>query len=247
MTRPALGIIGGTVLTELADLTQAQDREVQTPFGAPSGPLRWGRLADRDVVFVFRHGSGHRLAPHAVNYRANIHALAQAGVKKVIATAAVGGIGAAMYPGRVVLPDQLIDYSWGRAHSFCGDAGPLLQHIEFTQPYDRDLRAALAAGGQAGKIDFVARGVHGITQGPRLETAAEIERMARDGCDIVGMTGMPEAALAREAGLAYACCAVVVNWAAGRGSQAIHAQIETHIEQGGALLGQLLAHVIPRL
>lgn len=245
MAAAPIGIIGGTALARLAGLDGAREEVVYTDYGAPSGPLLSGRLAGRDLLFLCRHGPKHALAPHAINYRANIRALADAGVEQIIAAAAVGGIADSAAPGRLVVPDQIIDYSWGRSPCF-DDGGPV-SHLEFTEPYDPTLRAALiGAAGELG-LDPLDKAVHGITQGPRLETAAEIRRMARDGCDIVGMTGMPEAALAREAGLAYACCAVVVNWAAGRGVGAIHAEIERHLRDGMAALEAVLERALPQL
>ncbi|WP_353253223.1 S-methyl-5'-thioinosine phosphorylase [Salinisphaera sp. PC39] len=241
-----VGIIGGTALSGPHGLDAGRESPVATPYGTPSGPLVRGRWAGREVVFLHRHGPEHRLAPHAINYRANIRALADAGVERIVAASAVGGIGPEMRPGRVVIPDQLIDYTWGRAHSFADEEGPV-PHVDFTQPYDPDLRAVLVNAARGLDLDAVTRAVHGVTQGPRLETAAEIDRMDRDGCDIVGMTGMPEAALAREAGLAYACCAVVVNAAAGRGEGAIHAEIERTLAEGMATLGRLLDAVLPDL
>lgn len=245
-----IGIIGGTALANLAALDNAETRDATTTaYGPPSGPLVRGRLADRDVCFVMRHGPGHRLAPHRINYRANIRALADAGCRQVIAIAAVGGISDAMRGGRIVIPDQIIDYSWGRAHSFYDDPdGGALDHVDFTTPYDATLRDALARSAAELELDPAVGGVHGVTQGPRLETAAEIDRMALDGCDIVGMTGMPEAALAREAGLDYACCAVVVNKAAGRsGGTAIHAEIETTLARGMADIQAILDTTLTRL
>lgn len=245
-----IGVIGGTALADLAALEAAETRaDFQTPWGAPSGPLVRGHLAGRAVCFLMRHGPGHKLAPHRINYRANIQALADAGCKQVIAIAAVGGITDAMRAGRIVIPDQIIDYSWGRAHSFYDDEhGALLDHIDFTEPYDAALSKTLVDTATGLDFDPAAGGVHGVTQGPRLETAAEIDRMARDGCDIVGMTGMPEAALAREAGLDYACCAVVVNKAAGRsGGAAIHAEIEATLAQGMADIERLLVAALPAL
>lgn len=243
-----IGIVGGTALSGPVGLADGgREETAATAYGPPSGPLVRGRWAGRDVVFLHRHGAGHRLSPHAINYRANVRALADAGVRRVIAAAAVGGITADMRPGRIVIPDQLIDYTWGRAHSFADEEAGFVPHIDFTQPYDPGLRAALTAAASRLELDVATRAVHGITQGPRLETAAEIDRMERDGCDIVGMTGMPEAALAREAGLDYVCCAVVVNAAAGRGTGAIHAEIERTLEQGMATLARLLAAVIPEL
>ncbi|RJS92040.1 S-methyl-5'-thioinosine phosphorylase [Salinisphaera sp. Q1T1-3] len=245
-----IGVIGGTALAELAGVVeQAPPAPVDTEFGVTSGPLVRGRYSGRDVVFVMRHGPGHAIAPHAINYRANIAALAAAGCRQVIAIAAVGGITEAMSPGRIVIPHQIIDYSWGRAHSLHDDpARGTLDHIDFTDPYDEPLRQVLRQAAQARDLDPAEAAVHGITQGPRLETAAEIDRMARDGCDIVGMTGMPEASLAREAGLAYACCAVVVNKAAGRtGGLAIHAEIEATLARAMGDVEGLLTDVLPAL
>jgi len=245
-----IGIIGGTALAELAGIDSDHALvDVETPFGAPSGPMLAGRLAGRDVRFVMRHGPGHKLTPHRINYRANIRALADAGCRQVIAIAAVGGITEPMRSGRIVIPHQIIDYSWGRAHSFYDDPDTgTLDHIDFTTPYAQQLRDGLIHAGQTLDMDPACHAVHGITQGPRLETAAEIDRMARDGCDIVGMTGMPEAALAREAGLDYACCAVVVNKAAGRsGGAAIHAEIEATLAQGIQDIEQILLAVVPAL
>lgn len=249
MHNRAIGIIGGTALAAGPEGFAEEGREAvaETPYGAPSGPLIHGRWAGREVVFLHRHGTDHRLAPHAINYRANIRALADAGVCRVIAASAVGGISAGMRPGRVVIPDQIIDYSWGRAHSFTDAEDGAVPHVDFTEPYDLELRTALADAAESLELDFAFRAVHGVTQGPRLETAAEIERMARDGCDVVGMTGMPEAGLAREAGLDYACCAVVVNAAAGRGGGPVHNGIEETIERGMTTLGRLLGTALPRL
>jgi len=238
------GIIGGTGLMTLEGLRLERRQTVGTPWGEPSAPLLHGRFAGRPVVFLPRHGSAHTIAPHEVNYRANIWALREAGVSRVIAVNAVGGIGARFAPGTLAIPDQLIDYSWGRAHTFSGGRGEPLQHIDFTEPYSAGLRVMLLAAAVRAGIDAHDGGVYGVTQGPRLETAAEIDRMARDGCDLVGMTGMPEAGLAREIGLEYACCAVVVNRAAGRGTD-IHGELAQWVEEGMAaarrLIGEFLA------
>lgn len=204
-------------------------------------------MGDQDVLFLFRHGPGHRLSPHLINYRANIRALADAGVETVVAAAAVGGITDIAAPGHIVLPDQIIDYTWGRPHTFSDGPDAALQHIDFTEPYDADTHRQLLRSAAACGLNMVGAGVHGVTQGPRLESAAEIERMRRDGCDIVGMTGMPEASLAREAGLAYACCAVVVNRAAGRGDGAIDSQIQKNLAAGRNALQRLLQKAIPKL
>lgn len=237
-----LAVIGGTGLNDLSDLDITGQEKVTTPYGEASAPLVRGRLADKPLVFLARHGEGHRIPPHAINYRANIQALKQAGVQAVIAVAAVGGIREDMVPGSVALPDQIIDYSWGRSHSFYDGSDGGLEHIEFDPPYDESLRQSLLDAAVQAGIDLIPDGTYGCTQGPRLETAAEIRRMRQDGCDIVGMTGMPEAALAREAGLAYACLAVNVNWAAGLGApgEGIHDQIQQALETGMDKARQLL-------
>ncbi|HHJ13093.1 MAG TPA: S-methyl-5'-thioinosine phosphorylase [Gammaproteobacteria bacterium] len=211
--RPRLGIIGGSGMDRLEGLELLRREPCDTRWGKPSSPLLFGRLRGADLVFLARHGLAHDIPPHAINYRANIQALADAGVHEVVAVAAVGGIGPGMEAGTLVVPDQLIDYTWGRAHSFFD--GPEVVHIDFTYPYTESLRQRLLMAGQQAGLAVHDGGVYGATQGPRLETAAEIARMARDGCTLVGMTGMPEAALAREAGLAYATLAVVANRAAG--------------------------------
>ncbi|MDW8468832.1 MAG: S-methyl-5'-thioinosine phosphorylase [Burkholderiales bacterium] len=215
-----LAIIGGSGLSRLATLEGERRQAVRTPYGEPSGPLTFGRIRGRDVVFLARHGYGHTIAPHRVNYRANIWALKEQGVEGVISVASVGGIRAEFGPGTLVIPHQIIDYTWGRRSTFFDGPGDPVVHIDFTEPYAPALRARLLAAARACGEPVHDGGVYAATQGPRLETAAEIDRLERDGADIVGMTGMPEAALAREAGLAYAAIAVVANHAAGRGTSA---------------------------
>jgi 5'-methylthioinosine phosphorylase len=212
-----LAIIGGTGVDELEGLEVLRDHQVQTPFGEPSRPIQEGRLGTTSLYFLQRHGSPAAIAPHQINYRANLWALKSLGVDGIVAINAVGGIAESMRPGRLLIPDQVIDYTWGREHTFDDGREGALKHIDFTEPYDHGLRAALLAAADAAGIPHEVSGVHGITQGPRLETAAEIRRMARDGCDVVGMTGMPEAALARELDLPYASICMVVNPAAGLG------------------------------
>jgi 5'-methylthioinosine phosphorylase len=215
-----LGIIGGSGLARLATLADPRETAVTTRWGPPSAPLFRGRLGRREVVFLARHGVGHTLAPHRIDYRANVQALADAGVRDVIAIVTVGGIAAGLEPGALVVPHQLLDYTTGRVSSFCDAAGAPVLHVDFTHPYTPALRAGLVAAASAIGVSLVGDGVYACTQGPRLETAAEIDRLERDGATIVGMTGMPEAVLAREAGLGYATLAVVVNAAAGRGESA---------------------------
>jgi len=213
-----------------------------TPYGAPSGPVRVGRIAGRRVAFMARHGEGHSLPPHLVNYRANLLRLKQVGASRVLAINAVGGITERFGPRVLALPDQLIDYTWGRISTFCEEPGSEVQHVDFGDPYTRSLRDAVLAAASRSGVALVADGCYGATQGPRLETRAEIARMRRDGCDLVGMTGMPEAGLARELGLDYACLALVANWAAGCGDDAeiTMAEVLANVEAASAGLPSLL-------
>jgi 5'-methylthioinosine phosphorylase len=215
-----VAIIGGSGLSQLGNMEVTQRRVARTPYGEPSGPLTLGRIKGREVVFLARHGYGHTIAPHEVNYRANIWALKDAGAESVVSVASVGGIRADIQPGMLVLPDQVIDYTWGRSSTFFEGAGVPVNHIDFTEPYSRQVRKKLLKAATACGEKIIDGGVYGATQGPRLETAAEITRLERDGAHIVGMTGMPEAALAREVSLDYAAIAVVANYAAGRGDSA---------------------------
>ncbi len=243
-------IIGGTGLTSLNGLEIVRREVVNTPYGEPSGPLIHGRLEGHEVVFLPRHGSGHTIPPHMINYRANIWALHSIGVQRVVAVNAVGGIDRKLIPGSLVFPDQLIDYTWSRVNTYFEDGLTSVVHVDFTHPYSEDLRALLIRAAQAAGLSTVNSGTYGATQGPRLETAAEIERLERDGCHMVGMTGMPEAALARELGLSYAACAVVANMAAGRGEQGevISMElIEQHLRSGMEQVCRLLAELVPRL
>ena len=212
-----LAIIGGSGLSKLASLEPTERRVVRTPYGEPSGALTIGRIRGRDVLFIARHGYGHTIAPHKVNYRANIWALKDQGASEVISVASVGGIRRGFGPGALVVPDQIIDYTCGRSSTFFEGLDGQVTHIDFTEPYSRPLRTRILAAAQACGEVLADGGVYAATQGPRLETAAEINRLERDGADLVGMTGMPEAALAREAGLAYAAINLVANHAAGRG------------------------------
>ncbi|BCX88598.1 5'-methylthioinosine phosphorylase [Methylomarinovum tepidoasis] len=228
-----LAIIGGSGLGRIDGLQESRREAVTTPYGEPSAPLRYGILGNLEIVFLPRHGEGHSLPPHRINYRANIAALKQAGVTHVIAVAAVGGITQAMVPQALVVPDQIIDYTYGREHTFFDGRDGNVTHVDFTYPYSDALRYDLVAAARCADIDAVDGGCYGCTQGPRLETAAEIARMERDGCDLVGMTGMPEAALAREAGLEYACLAVVVNRAAGKAEGVVSmAEIDANLVAG---------------
>jgi 5'-methylthioinosine phosphorylase len=212
-----LAIIGGTGLYKLAELEGAEAHQPVTHYGALSGPVRVGMLGGHRVAFLARHGEGHSLPPHQINYRANLAALKALGAQRVLALNTVGGITERFGPRVLACPDQLIDYTWGRISTICEEPGTEVLHVDFGEPYTRSLRQAVTAAAATAGVALVADGCYGATQGPRLETRAEIARMRRDGCDLVGMTGMPEAGLAREMGLDYACLAIIANWAAGAG------------------------------
>lgn len=238
-------IIGGTGLTQLEGLTIRQSLAVNTPYGAPSGDIHLGEYAGREVMFLARHGHPHRFPPHKVNYRANIWALKQAGAEAILAVNAVGGIHPDMGTGHFSVPHDLVDYTSGRDHTFFADDLEHVTHIDFSYPYSAPLRARLIAALVAEGCSHSDFGVYACTQGPRLETVAEIVRLERDGCDIVGMTGMPEAALARELELEYACLALVVNPAAGKSAAVITmAEIEQALHDGIGKVKATLARVL---
>ena len=244
-----LAIIGGSGLTRLSTLAVAHREVVRTPYGEPSSALLVGQIAGRDALFLARHGHGHTIPPHRVNYRANLWALKRSGASAVLAVASVGAIRGAT-PGELVLPHQLIDYTHDREATFFDGGDQRVVHVDFTHPYDATLRAKCLAAGRAAGIPVADGGVYGAVQGPRLETAAEIDRLERDGATLVGMTGMPEAALARELELPYAAIAVVVNHAAGRGdsSQQISMDgIARVLEAAMVRVRALLEQVMPLL
>lgn len=242
-----VAVIGGTGMNQWPGLDIKERRVVDTPYGAPSAPLLMGRIHGVNVVFLARHGEGHKIPPHAINYRANLQALQQVGVRSIVAIAAVGGIAPWFPPGAVAAPVDLVDYTWGRAHTYSDGASAPLQHVEFTDPYSERVRRELLHAALGARIDIADGGVMAVTQGPRLETGAEIRRYKRDGCDMVGMTGMPEAALARELGIDYAPLAVCVNWCAGIGDGDIHAEIEASIETGMGKVRGILQRALPVL
>jgi len=240
-----LAIIGGTGLTALQGLEISSREMVHTPWGEPSGPVIHGQLHGVSISFLPRHGHHHTIAPHKVNYRANIWALKEVGIRQVIAVAAVGAISPDLISSTLAIPEQIIDYTWGREHTFFSDHNQEVVHVEFTAPYDQALREDLIRAANSAEINAYVGGTYGATQGPRLETAAEINRLESDGCQMVGMTGMPEAVLARELGLAYAHCAVIANAAAGRSQEritldAIKAQLGEGMEQVKVLLMEVV-------
>jgi len=228
-----LGIIGGSGLTRLHAMEVDHQEVANTPFGAPSAALTFGRFDGTPIVFLPRHGAAHTIPPHRVNYRANLWAMKNAGIDRVVGMAAVGGITSDMEPGVLCVPDQIIDYTWGRQHTLFEDALDSVTHIDFTEPYCEVLRQELLKAAERAGVLVCDGGTYAATQGPRLESRAEIVRLERDGCDMVGMTGMPEASLARELGLCYASLALSVNWAAGKTDGPITmAEIDSHLEEG---------------
>ena len=241
-----LAIIGGSGLSQLDNLEIKHRKVSRTPYGEPSGPLTFGSVSGRDVVFLARHGYGHTMAPHEVNYRANLWALKEERVDGIVSVASVGGIRKDLRPGMLLLPDQIIDYTWGRGSTFFEGADAPVTHIDFTEPYSASVRDRIREAARLCGERLVEGGVYAASQGPRLETAAEINRMERDGADVVGMTGMPEAVLARELGLDYA--AIAANYAAGRGDSArgismtqIGAVLEEAMGRVRRIIGQLAA------
>ncbi len=242
-----IAIIGGSGLDHWSRLDGFAPTTLTTPFGDPAAPLLCGDIDGVAVCFLPRHGADHTLPPHRINYRANLWACKTVGARAIVAVATVGAISAHIGPGTLVLPDQIIDYTSGREASFFDGTDQTVQHVEFTEPYDAVVRKALHDAAVASGVDLRDGGTYAATQGPRLETRAEIDRLERDGCHIVGMTGMPEAALARELALPYACLAVVANRAAGRGSSSLLAEIEQHLASGIACAQSLLLEALPRL
>ncbi|MDH5571612.1 MAG: S-methyl-5'-thioinosine phosphorylase [Gammaproteobacteria bacterium] len=244
----SIAIIGGTGLTSLEWLEITGSEIIHTPYGEVSSTLVYGLISGTEVAFLPRHGSGHTIPPHKINYLANMWALKEAGVEYVIAVNAVGGIPQEWPPGSLVIPDQIIDYTWGRESTYCGIGDGPVVHIDFTRPYSDVLRDKLAVAAKQAGLSVETKATYGVTQGPRLESAAEVDRLEQDGCHIIGMTGMPEAALARELGLCYASIPVVANLAAGRGEDIITmAEIERHIGEGMKKIRLLLESAIPVL
>ena len=239
-----IGIIGGTGLNQLDGCKVTEQTWHETPFGEPSSVVSFAELHGHKLAFLARHGVPHKIAPHQINYRANLFALKEAGVESIIAINAVGGIHTELGPTALAIPDQIIDYTYGRESTiYDGCHTESLDHIDFSFPYCADLREQLLDAATLAKIDVLGHGTYGATQGPRLETAAEILRMKQDGCDMVGMTGMPEASLAKELGMRYACLALSVNWAAGITENTITMKdIENAIHSGIGNVHRVLAH-----
>lgn len=240
-----LAIIGGSGLTELEGLEIIETINPDTIWGKPSAEITVGKFNDIEILFLPRHGNPHTIPPHKINYRANIQSLKNAGVNDIIAINAVGGITKEMTPCRIVIANQLIDYTHGRIDTFYEDNLKEVTHIDFTKPYSESLRLQLINTAKESNIDITPRGTYAVTQGPRLETAAEIIKYERDGCDIVGMTSMPEASLARELKMEYACCSLVVNWAAGKTDEMITMEIiENNLKEGLGKIHELISALL---
>ncbi|GCB02163.1 5'-methylthioadenosine phosphorylase [Sulfuriferula multivorans] len=242
-----LAIIGGTGLTQLDNLEITHRQVARTPYGEPSGALTFGNINGHQVIFLARHGYGHTIPPHEVNYRANLWALQEQKVTHIVSVASVGGIHPDLIPGALVVPDQIIDYTHGRKHSFYNGGDKTVTHIDFTEPYSSSMRAKIMAAIADAGESAIDHGVYAAVQGPRLETAAEINRLERDGATMVGMTGMPEASLARELGLNYAAIGVVSNHAAGRGNSKIaisSAEVQATLAQAMGHVRTVLAHLV---
>lgn len=216
-------------------------------FGMPSAAVRTVEIEGQRVLSIARHGEPHSIPPHAINYRANLVALQEAGATRLIALNTVGVVSDVRDSGQIAVPEQLLDYTWGREHSVFDGTDGKLEHIDFTEPFTAGLRLLLLAAASTAKLDCYDGGVYAATQGPRLETAAEVDRLERDGADFVGMTAMPEAAIARELGLAYACLALIVNRAAGRSDTPIHADVEASTAAARSLAESLLRQLFRTL
>lgn len=243
-----LAIIGGTGLSRLDGISVERREMVKTPFGAPSCPLVYGTLNGQSVVFLSRHGIRQSIPAHLINYCANIWALHSVGVRRVLAVGVVGTIDEKCKVGDIVIPDQIIDYTSDRTGSYDAEIPAVPAAIDFSYPYNDDLRQALIQGGKQAGVSVIDHGTYGAVSGPRLETVAEVRRMERDGCSIVGMSCMPEAALARELRVDYAFCAVAVNPAAGKGDGVINvADWANAIETGMVSARSLLNKTLPTL
>ncbi len=242
-----LGIIGGTGLTQLANLEITHRQVIRTPYGEPSGALTFGNINCHQVVFLARHGYGHTIPPHLVNYRANLWALHSQGVREVVSVATVGGIPDDLKPGSIVIPNQIIDYTYGRKNTFHDGLDETVTHIDFTEPYAQRLRALCMRAASLAAEDFVDGGTYAAVQGPRLETAAEINRLERDGATMVGMTGMPEACLSRELGIDYAAMCVVANYAAGRGNSVqgiMYEELQAVVNETMGRVRNIIEHLV---
>ena len=246
-----LAIIGGSLLKEFDSFTRITEERIHTQFGSASDNFVTGNINGMEIVYLNRHGLKHHIAPHQVNYKANMFVLKILEITHVIAVTAVGGITEKMPPMKCVIPDQLIDYTHGRVQTFNDGDEKSVNHIDFSYPFDDFLSEKLTQAVALEGYDCETQATYGVTQGPRLETVAEIKRMERDGCDIVGMTAMPEASLARELEIKYANLSLVVNWAAGKGDDASKIisleEINQRIVEGNTLIEKVINKVTTML
>ena len=252
-----LAIIGGSLLKQIKVFENISEQQINTPYGEPSDNFITGEINGLDVVYLNRHAKTHHIAPHQINYKANMYALKLLDTTHIVAVTAVGGITEKMSPMKWVLPDQIIDYTHSRNQSYTDGPDTTVKHIDFSYPFDDVLSSQIKQAMQACHCEVETQATYGVTQGPRLETIAEIQRMKRDGCDIVGMTAMPEAALARELEIDYATMSLVVNWAAGAGDSAETAakkaeiismdEIGKRIEQGNDMAEKIIQQLAKEL
>ncbi len=237
-----LAIIGGSG-SGLLPFDLNTEAAPETAWGRASAATTCWSAGEHELMFLPRHGVDMTIAPHRVNYRANMQLVKQFAADWVVAVNSVGGISAAASPGWLVIPDQLVDYSWGRKHSYYEGESGELEFIDFTEPYSPELRQNLIRAARQIGAEHLDSATYAVTQGPRLETAAEIDRLERDGCHIVGMTAMPEAGLARELDMPYASLSIVVNRAAGRGATALHDEMDQYHAQGMATVARILTEL----
>ena len=240
-----IGIIGGTGLTSVIDIDTFSKNTYNTPYGETNAPLITGTLADKKIIFLERHGAPHIIPPHMINYRANLYTLKKKGANKIISINAVGGITRKMRPGTIVVPDQIIDYTYSREHTFFDNRHNENMYTDFTHPYNDQLRKLIIQAAFELQLNIISEGTYGATQGPRLETSAEIKRMQKDGCDLVGMTGMPEAALAQELKIDYSSICFVTNWAAGKEDKSISIEkIRKILEKNNNTINKLIKETV---
>lgn len=247
MVRSVIGVIGGSGLYDLPGLEDARWQRVESPWGEPSDELRFGTIAGRPIVFLPRHGRGHRVSPSDIDYRANIDALKRAGVSDIVSVSAVGSYREDLPPGTFVLVDQFVDRTVRRASSFFGKG--CVAHVAFGHPTSPGLMDRLAAAAEAEAIPVVRGGTYVCMEGPQFSTLAESRAYKAQGFDVIGMTNMPEARLAREAEMAYATLALATDWDCWHPHQAcVTAEMAIANLQGNARRAQqVLAHAVRRI
>lgn len=244
---PPVGLIGGSGLHEVPGFRARGERAVSTPYGEPSAAYLTGEIRGVEVAFLSRHGPGHRIPPSGINYRANVWGFRELGVERIISVSASGGIDPEFRPGDIVVLGQVIDMVQGaRASTFYQDGEVV--HVDFTEPYCPELRRALAGAGEAAGVALRDGGTYVCVNGPRLESRAEIRFFGMIGGQVVGMTGMPEAALARELEICFGAVTVVTNYAAGlAGGKLTTAEVVGKMKEANQRIGLLLGETLPRI